>query len=106
MAYNLKLQTLSDLQLVKTTRTNYTKTIDIATTVISSYNSFVVIDPNGNYNKVKIARDVEDRNTITQVKTLLKTSGVSLSGMSIEFGNGSAAGGTKMSAVTLSLIHI
>ncbi len=36
MAYNLKLQTLSDLQLVKTTRTNYTKTIDIATTVISS----------------------------------------------------------------------
>ena len=100
MAYNLKIQSLNDLYLIKTSRSNYAKTIDIATNIITNYGSFVVIDPNGNYNKVKIARDVEARNTITQVKTKLRSSGVNLSGMSIEFGNGSAAGGSKMSAVT------
>ena len=48
MAYNLKIQSLNDLYLIKTSRSNYAKTIDIATNIITNYGSFVVIDPNGN----------------------------------------------------------
>ena len=102
MAYNLRLQTLDDLRRVKTTRTNYNKTVGIAKAVIENYGSFVVIDPTTNFSKVKIAREVEKKDSITQVKNVLKRLGANLNGMTIEFGNGSA-GSTTMSAATTKL---
>jgi hypothetical protein len=99
MAYTQKLETIDDLNKVRTSRSNYSKVIEVASAIITRYNNFVVIDPVGNYNVMKVARSIESTATIAQVKQYLTSQKINLNGLKMEFGDGSA-GASAMTAIT------
>ena len=60
--------------------------------VMDKYGEGIILDPNTQYQKIKIPRVVSDTATIAQVKTHLKSKGIDVKGLEISFGNGSGAG--------------
>lgn len=96
MAFNYRPKTKEEIEGKKKQRAfdahlifDYIKT---------NYDEGIILDPNTNFQKVKIPRAVSEKINITQLKEKLKKNGVDLKGMEITFGNGSGAG-TGISAV-------
>jgi hypothetical protein len=62
-----------------------------------SYAETIVLDPTSTFSKVKIPRVISDKKNINQIKNeLAKVSNIK--GLSIEFGDGSGAGGSNINA--------
>ena len=62
----------------------------------------IVLDPLTDFKEVKIPRVVEDQDNIATIKRKL-SGNVNLTGMKIQFGNGSGAGGSKIDAKTTAM---
>jgi hypothetical protein len=60
--------------------------------VMDKYGEGIILDPNTQFQKVKIPRVVADSATIAQVKQHLKSQGVDLKNIDVTFGDGSGAG--------------
>jgi hypothetical protein len=62
------------------------------------YDETIILDPNTNFNKIKVPRAVQDSLNITQLKNELKKKKIDIKGVDISYGNGSGTG-TGTSAV-------
>src|SRR6056300_96304 len=62
------------------------------------YGQVIVLDPTKDFSDIKIPRAVEKRDNIKSVKEKLTKAKVYLTGLKIQFGNGSGAGGSTINA--------
>lgn len=62
------------------------------------YDETIVLDPNTNFNKIKVPRAIQESLNITQLKNELKKNNIDIKGVDISYGNGSGSG-TGTSAV-------
>ena len=64
----------------------------ILTFIQENYSSGIVLQPNTNFKKIKVFREVEKKITKKKVIEALGTAKINLTGLTIEFGNGSGSG--------------
>ena len=90
MAFNYRPE--SSEEIFKKNKKNAGDAALIYEVVMDKYGEGIILDPNTQYQKIKIPRVVSDTATIAQVKTHIKSKGIDIKGLEITFGDGSGAG--------------
>jgi hypothetical protein len=97
MAFNLRPKTKTEIQSKKKAFGEQASLI--FEFVKKNYGEAIILDPQTNFNKIKIPRIVQEKVNITELKRKIEKSGISLKGMELSFGNGSGKAGGGMDAV-------
>ena len=77
----------------------YSKPVsEVYTYIQKKYTATIVLDPTTNFSTVKIPRFVKGQDAITKIRLDLKKKGIDITGMTIDFGDGSGTGGSSINA--------
>jgi hypothetical protein len=102
MAFNFR--PTSDTEINKKKKTHSSVVAQIYNFVRTNYSSGIVLDPSSNFQMVKIPRDVEKTGVkLVTIKQKLQRAKIKLTGIEIQFGNGSGVGGSKIDAKTTAM---
>tara|TARA_Y100000034_G_C6851661_1_gene386416 strand:- start:10 stop:1386 length:1377 start_codon:yes stop_codon:yes gene_type:complete len=101
MAFNFR--PLNIEEILKKKKKYSAQASQILEYIKKNYDSEIVLDPTTDFKSVKIPRIVEDKENIAGIKRKLSIAKINLKGMSIQFGNGSGAGGSKIDAKTTAM---
>lgn len=97
MAFNLRPKTKDEILLKK--KTYSTPVALIFEYIKKNYGEIIILDPQTNFNAIKVPRVVKEKINIAELKRNLIKSGVDLKGIDITFGNGSGKESGGMDAV-------
>lgn len=93
MAYNLKIDSVKDLQKIKG-RPNESLVISTFDIIHKKYGVGIIVDPKANYKIVKVSREVEKKGVkIGQIQQLLANEKIKKTDIEVKYGNGSGGGG-------------
>ena len=102
MAFNFR--PTSDTEINKKKKTHSSVVAQIYNFVRTNYSSGIVLDPTSNFQMVKIPRDVEKTGVkLVTIKQKLQRANIILTGIEVQFGNGSGVGGSKIDAKTTAM---
>jgi len=95
MAFNFRPQ--SKQEILNKRKPSSAQAAAVWTFIRSEYSATIILDPNKDFNDIKIPRSVEQRDNIKKVKEKLSKK-VNIEGLKIVFGNGSGTGGSTINA--------
>ena len=102
MAFNFR--PTSDTEIINKKKLRSSVVAQIYNFVKTNYSSGIVLDPTSNFQMVKIPRDVEKTGVkLVTIKQKLQRAKINLTGIEVQFGNGSGVGGSKIDAKTTAM---
>lgn len=96
MAYNFRPKNRNEI--LSQRKGNSEIAANIYDFIMKEYGVTIVLDPTTNFNKIKIPREVKDKDTLANIKNKMIRNKIFLGSVVLDFGNGSGAGGSSMNA--------
>lgn len=85
------------LEILKKNKLYSKQVSEVFDHIKTKYNESIILDPGSSFKNIKIPRIIQDSDSIVTIKNNLKKK-IKISGLNIEFGNGSGTGGSNINA--------